>query len=249
MLIIVYIKNKKALLSKASIINGAILGFLLFMTYASQTIGLKYTSSGHSAFITGSAVVMAPLIMIFYFGHKISKRTAASIATVFIGLFMMTYDFKTVVNPGDWITLITALSYAIHIILAGRFVKQTEVLSLVTYQFLFTSLFALIGFLATAQNHTIELKSASVYSIIYLGLIGTLFCYFVFVWAQKHVSSIKVALVFSLEPVFAAMFAYLFKHETLNFKELCGGLVILIGVSFYHYMEYINKAYVEKIDP
>jgi len=232
MLSFVLLKNRTSLANKQAIVNGSILGFLLTATYVSQTIGLKFTSSGHSAFITGAAVILVPVILYFGYKAKIYKSDLLSILVVMIGLFLLTYDFDTQFNQGDVITLVTAVSAAFHIVLSGRFVKRTEALPLITYQFISGTVFSFIGLLVVGFD-SVAISSGSLTAILYLGVIGTLFCYFVSVWVQKFVSSVKVALIFSLEPVFGALFGYWALHETLNGKEIFGMLLILIGVILY----------------
>ncbi|BAX80035.1 DMT family transporter [Labilibaculum antarcticum] len=232
MLFFVILKNKKSLLNKQAIIKGSILGFLLTATYLSQTIGLKFTSSGHSAFVTGVAVIFVPIILFVFYKAKFHKSDLFSILIVVVGLFLLTYDFDTKFNKGDIITLITAVAAAFHIVLSGRFVKNTETLSLITYQFISGSVFSLIGLLVVGFDMG-SLSSESLTAIVYLGIIGTLFCYFVSVWVQKYVSSVKVALIFSLEPVFGALFGYWALSELLNGKEAFGMLLILFGVVLY----------------
>ena len=167
--------NRKSLFNKSAIKHGVVLGALLATTYISQTIGLKYTSSGHSAFITGSAVVMVPVLLLIYFRQKISRVTILSILVVFLGLFLLTGISEARINIGDLITLITALSYANHIILAGRFVRRTDVLSMISYQFITACLISLAAFLLTGNSFIIPGPKA-ITAIAYLGFIGTLFC-------------------------------------------------------------------------
>ncbi len=233
-------KNRKSLLNIFSLKKGTILGFLMAIIYSSQTIGLKYTSSGHSAFVTGAAVIVVPILLYVFFKQKIKFITIISILIVFFGLFLLTYDLKTKINIGDLITLITAVSLAIHTILAGRFVRKTDVFALVTYQFLAASFFSFIAFIITGNNFVIpETKELS--AIIYLGLIGTLVCYFITIWVQKYVSAIKVALAFSMEPVFAAIFGYFALNEVLNIKEFAGAFLILSGLTGYQAFTSLKK--------
>ena len=236
MILIILFTNKKSLLNKKAIINGSILGILLATTYISQTIGLKYTSTGHSAFITGSAVIVVPILLYLFYKEKILKSDLFSVFVVLIGLLLLTYDFNTKINIGDLITLITALAYANHVILAGKFVKNTDILAMIAYQFLTASVFSFLIFILTNQSFPV-LEIKSVISITYLGFIGTLFCYFISIWVQKYVSSIKVALIFTLEPIFAAFFGYLVLRETLNIKEMTGALLILFGITLYQVLK------------
>lgn len=223
------IKNKKQLVNYKAIYYGFIMGILMAITYGAQTIGLKYTSTGHSAFITSSAVIIIPFLLFLFYKTKLVKIDIVAVVILFGGLFLLTYDFETKMNIGDIITIITAFAYAFHVILAGRFVKKADTTTLITYQFLGASLVSLIAFFIT-NNETVSISAKAWGSLIYLGLIGTLFCYFVMVWVQKYVSSLKVAIIFSLEPVFAAIIGYLAINEILNTRELIGASLILFGV-------------------
>lgn len=224
--------HRKQLFEKKGIIYGVILGVLLALTYTSQTIGLKFTSTGHSAFITSSAVIAVPFILYAFYKFKLFKVDILAVVLVFIGLFLLTYDFESAINIGDLITIITALTCAFHIVLAGKFVKKANTYTIVTYQFLAASVVSLIAWLLSDEP-TLEMSTKAGFSLLYLGIFGTLFCYFISVWIQKYVSSIKVAIVFSLEPVFAAIFGYFLLHEILNAKELLGAALILSGVIFH----------------
>lgn len=229
MLLFVFFKDKKTLLNSKTIIRGMILGFLLATTYISQTIGLKYTSSGHSAFITSSAVVIVPTLLFAFYKRKLKIQEIIILFVVLIGLALLTYDRETALNVGDLITLITAFSLACHLILSGKFVKKTEVFPLIAYQFLFASIFSFLLYVIT-QPVSFSLSGKESIALLYLGFVGTLFCYFVSVWAQKKVDTVTVAIIFTLEPVFAAAFAWIFASEVLNFKEITGGLIIIGGI-------------------
>jgi drug/metabolite transporter (DMT)-like permease len=229
MLLFLIFKDKKTLLNYQTLIKGMVLGILLATTYISQTIGLKYTSSGHSAFITGAGVIIVPMLLFTFFKRKLKIQEIIILFVVLIGLYFLTYDSETVLNIGDLITLITAFSLAWHLILSGKYVKKTEVLSLIAYQFLFASVLSFLLYVTT-QPVSFRLSTNESISLLYLGFVGTLFCYFVSVWAQKQVDTITVAIIFTLEPVFAATFAWIFASETLNLKEITGGLIILGGI-------------------
>lgn len=239
MLLYVLFKNPKLLVHKTGITYGLILGVLLALTYTSQTVGLKFTSTGHSAFITSSAVVAVPFVLFTFYRVKPLAIDLIAVSIVFAGLFLLTYDFETAVNRGDLITLITALSAGFHIVMSGRSMIKAEALTVVTYQFLGASLVSLLAWLASG-NIMLHMSNQSLGALIYLGFVGTLFCYFVSVWIQKYVSSIKVAVIFSLEPVFAAIFGFVFIGEVFSLKELFGAVLILAGV-LVHSITYPEK--------
>lgn len=229
MLLFIYFKNKRSLFNIKTIIRGAILGVLLGSVYISQTIGLKYTSSGHSAFITGTGVIFIPILLFFMSKRQFKLEEIVTLAVIVFGLYLLTYDSGTAINIGDVITLITAMSLAWHLVLAGKYVQTSEVLPLVAYQFLFASLVSLALYF-TVHEITFTLTLDESLALLYLGFAGTLFCYFVSVWAQKDIDTLTVALIFTLEPVFAALFAWLFASEILNVREMIGAFIILLGI-------------------
>lgn len=240
MLVFILFKDKKSLLNQKTLLRGMVLGALLATTYTSQTIGLKYTSSGHSAFITSAGVILVPFLLFLFFKRILKVYEMIILLIVIIGLYLLTYDRETILNIGDLITIITAFSLAWHLILSGKYVKKSEVLALIAYQFLFASVFSLLLYLTT-QPVSFTLSNSESLALAYLGFIGTLFCYFVSVWAQKKVDTVTVAIIFTLEPVFAALFAWFFASETLNLQEIAGGLLILAGIIAFQLMT--NRKY------
>ena len=229
MFVFIYFQDKKSLLNLKTIGKGMVLGILLAATYISQTIGLKYTSSGHSAFITGAGVIVVPIMLFLFYNRKVKLLEFMILGVVFVGLYLLPYDSGTALNIGDLITLITAFTLAWHLILSGKYVKTSEVLALIGYQFLFASVVSFIIYITT-QPVSFVLSANETFALLYLGFIGTLFCYFVSVWAQKEVDTVAVAIIFTLEPVFAAFFAWIFASERLNFMESMGGFIILGGI-------------------
>ena len=241
-LILPYVWKKKGyiLFQKQNVIFGAVIGFLLALTYTSQTIGLKYTSSGHSAFITGSAVVVVPFIMAFFFKQKLKAAELITTAFVVLGIFLLTYDADTAINKGDLITIITLFAYAFHIVSSSKFVAKTDVLSLITHQFIWAAVFSRLAYLFWGK-HSGTISSYDWSMLIYLGVIGTLFCYFASVWVLKYISAVQLIVIFALEPVFAALFAYIFAEETLNLKEISGSFIIISSIIFYQILESRNR--------
>ncbi len=215
---------------------GAVLGILLGSIYILQTAGLVYTSSNHSAFISCSAVIMVPIMMYFWGWQKFTLQQLFAVVIVSIGLVILTYKPGiTNFNFGDFLTFIAAIICAIHLILSGHFVRKIDFLSLIFYQFLFAALSSAVGLLVkfSIMSAPILFKTESIPNVFYLGLLGTLFCYFVTVWGQKHVSTVYTVLIFSLEPIFASFTAYLAFGELFSKNEAIGAALIFSGILTY----------------
>ena len=239
-LLILYLIVSKKLIklkNKKSIIYGSTIGIILAIIYISQTLGLNYTTANNSAFISSITVILIPIILIFTGKVVLNKKQLASILIVLIGLYLLTIKNGLIsINKGDLITFGSTFICALHIILSGIYVNKTEFLSLIFYQFLSASLFSIIGFILFKPeilNTTLIYDSSTILRVLYLGVLGTFFCFFVTVWCQQFIGSIFLALIFSMEPIFAGITSYLILDEKFNSKELLGAIVIFIGIIAY----------------
>ncbi|MEN8139050.1 MAG: DMT family transporter [Bacteroidota bacterium] len=234
LLIFTLIKNPQSLFNKEIVRKGAIIGIALGLTYGFQNLGMLYTSAGNSAFIMASNVIFVPVFLAIFYKNRFNGKSIISISVVVFGLGLLTYRDGTKLNPGDLLTLVAAAITALHIIWTGRFVKNSDLLALVTYQFVFSALLAFVASLIfSPESFTMSYSMESWTAMIYLGALGSLFCYFITVWAQKSLSYVTVTLIFSLEPVFASVFSYFILGEVLGTKQLFGATLILMGILFF----------------
>lgn len=234
LLIFTLIKNPQSLFNKEIVRKGAIIGIALGLTYGFQNLGMLYTSAGNSAFIMASNVIFVPVFLAIFYKNRFNGKSIISISVVVFGLGLLTYRDGTKLNPGDLLTLVAAAITALHIIWTGRFVKNSDLLALVTYQFVFSALLAFVASLIfSPESFTMSYSMESWTAMIYLGALGSLFCYFITVWAQKSLSYVTVTLIFSLEPVFASVFSYFILGEVLETKQLFGATLILMGILFF----------------
>lgn len=234
--IILISKKGVFLKDKQSIKYGFVLGVLLGAIYVIQTFGLQFTTSNHSAFITCSAVIMVPIILLAVGKQRLTIQQILSIVIISFGLFFLTNvsDGQSY-NKGDLITFSAVFICAAHIILAGHYVRKTEFTSLVFYQFLFAGIISFIGLIIDSKitGKEILFDKSAINGVIYLGLLGTLFCFFVTVWAQKYISTVFTAMIFSLEPVFASISSYIYSGELFTNLEVIGATGIFTGLIFY----------------
>ena len=131
-------------------------------------------------------------------------------------------------QKGDILVAIAALGYAIYLLLNSKFTRSVESISYGVYQLGFAGLYALVCTLFF-EAPTMPNTAASWLAIIGLGIICSAFCFVGQTVAQQYTSATHTGLIFSLEPIFAAMFAMMFLGEGLTVKLLIGGSFILIG--------------------
>ncbi|MBL8151878.1 MAG: DMT family transporter, partial [Blastocatellia bacterium] len=158
------------------------------------------------------------------------------------GFGLLTLPEKTEsINFGDLITAIGTIFWALHIVYTGLWAKRKDTSSLLLIQLASgTFIFSLSLFLLKCLNllPTLTEDPSNLFSInwmnfvglIYLSVFATLITIFVQISAQRHISATRAAIIFSLEPGFAAIFSYLVLGERLSFRSAVGGLLIIAAI-------------------
>jgi drug/metabolite transporter (DMT)-like permease len=216
-------------LDRKAILPGAILGIFLFAGYVFQTWGLIYTTPSKSAFITGSSVIVVPLIMVLG-GARLHAANfiGASLGLAGIYLLVVPAGFGSV-NRGDIFTLFGAVSFAIHIVLVGRYTKRFAFQHLVPIQILAVGLFALAA-LPLDRARMLHWTWGLAAAIVITAVFATGFAFSVQNWAQQYTPPAHTALIFALEPVFAALTSRIVMGERLGTKALVGAALVLLGM-------------------
>lgn len=214
-----------------SIKYGFILGFILFMTMSTVTIAVKYTSVSNAGFLFSLAVVFVPLLLAVFERKKPEQKVIVGIGIALIGIALLTINSEFKVSLGDLLIISGALFYAIFIIVTDKVTKHVDSINLGILELGFAGAFALIF---SFIFETPQLPSTSEGWMAILGL--SIFCSAIgFIGqniAQKYTPPTQAGLIFSLEPVFAALFAFMFFDEVLTKQGYIGAALVLIGVLF-----------------
>ncbi len=209
--------------------EGVILGFILWLVYVPQTIGIQYTSASNSGFITGLFVVFVPIISFLFLKVIPSKHRIISVFLAFVGLWLLTGGYYTA-NKGDIITLISAISYACHILVADRFVKKDIDLFVISFHQFWVITVLCFLLVPVFDLNLVIADVKTIWVIVFLALFPTLSAFVIQLVAQKNTLPIKVSLIFTMEPVFAAIFAWTYGNEPFILKSAIGGLLIVIAM-------------------
>ena len=218
------ILTKKNILS--NIKEGFTLGIFMLIIYLPQTIGLKYTQASNSGFITGLFIVFIPIFGYLLFKEIPNKIKIFTVILAVGGLSVLKGGIANL-NFGDILTLITAIACALHILYTGKFVKnEVDPFVLTFQQFFITGAISFIFSFMTGADITI--KNSFVFStIIILSLFATVLTFVIQMVAQKFTTSVKAAAIFSLEPVFGAIFAWTVGGENFTINGAIGGFIIV----------------------
>jgi len=212
---------------------GVLLGVLNFSLYAFQTYGLKFTSSSIVAFITGLNVIFVPFIAKIIFKENVSKYAITGAILATIGLWLLTASQGMHFGLGEALTLVCAVLISFHLLYTDIFVKKYSVLLLVTIQFGVVALLAWIfGVLVDGTVMPSELNFSVVLALVTTVLFATIFAFWAQASMQRFTTPTRTALMFSIEPVSASIFAYYYAGETLSTLQIAGGLVMIAGVIY-----------------
>jgi len=208
---------------------GAIIGLFLFAGYAFQTVGLQYTTAGKAGFITGLSVVIVPLATFIILRRKPSTNALLGVASATAGLALLSLREDLTIARGDLIVLGCAFSFALHIVMVGKFAPRMDAIALTTIQLGMVA--ALSGFVSPLFEHSsLHFSSKAWLAVLFMGVLVTPFTFGVQNVAQRFTSPTHTALIFAAEPVFAALFAYLLAGEVLTGRQLLGCGLILAGM-------------------
>lgn len=209
---------------------GLLIGIILFAGYAFQTVGINYTTASKSAFITGFSVVIVPVLSALMLKLKPHNSAIIGVVLAIVGLGFLTLDSSFSLNIGDFYTLICALMFALHIITVGKYTVKVDSIAMAIIQIGMVGILSLIFSFIIEKNPIIP-KGLEVWtSILILALLATSGAFIVQNTMQKFTSPTHTALIYTGEPVFAAIFAYILAGEIPTGRGIFGGILILMGM-------------------
>lgn len=221
----------RRLLHGPSVRAGLWLAPFLFLGFALQTMGLRYTTASRSAFFTGLCVVMVPFTSVAI--NRVWPRLPSLVGVAFsiFGTYLLSGGAaagggKTL--KGDLLTVGCAVAYAIHVTLTSRLAARSQVTSMVAVQLWGVAVLSALC-LPFGERH-LAWNSRLLGGVAFTGLFASAFAINIQSWGQARTTAIRAALIFALEPVFAALYASGFGGEHLTRDEWVGGAFIVLGI-------------------
>jgi drug/metabolite transporter (DMT)-like permease len=217
--------------------DGALLGVALFASFATQTIGLGSVSSGRAAFITGLNVVIVPLCLPFLRQRvPVAAFVGAFVAVTGIGL--MSWDDGALrFSVGDLWVLGCAVSYAAYVLMLERFTPHHASMPLAAVQVFTVAVLGVAWIVPGLASEGwglvgrwLGLPLSVWWSLAYLGVVAVALTTITQTVAQRQVPAFQAAVIYALEPVFAAVFSYWWLAETLNWRGYAGAAMIMLAM-------------------
>ena len=206
---------------------GATLGLLNGFGYYAQTIGLKTIGSAESAFITSTTVIIIPLLLpLFKLGKAHGLELIAVLVCLF-GVYILTGANLHSINPADGWTFVCAVTTALGVLFLQKISAKID--DFVLFAFIQILCASVIPTISSIVHHQTQMHSSfTLWSgLLYCAIFATAITFFIQSRYQQYTDPTKVGLIFTLEPVFAAIFAFSFNHENMTSSILIGGGIIL----------------------
>jgi drug/metabolite transporter (DMT)-like permease len=214
-------------LTRESRRHALVLGCLYGAAQILQTAGLATTPASVSGFITGMYVVATPVLAALILRSRIGAITWAAVAVAMVGLAVLTLGGFSV-GYGEALILVAAMFYALHIVGLGAWSQPDQALGMSIVQLLVITVICTVGTLPSGIVLPTRLDDwlSILYTAVFAGaaaMIGQ-------TWAQAHLPPTRAAIIMSMEPVFAALFAVVLGGESMTSRMVFGGLLVLTAM-------------------
>jgi len=213
-------------LGRNGFVAGSILGVLLAAGLALQTAGLERTTVTNTGFITGLYVLLTPLFALALFHTRITRELWIAVALALLGLTLLA-GVPSSSATGDLLVLASTAAQALQIVMVERYAGRYEAVGLVFVEILVacigcTAIALVLGDLSVPHGRTVW------GALIVTGVFASALAYLIQIWAQQRISATRIAVIFSLETVWAGFFGYVLDGDRLGLLGLVGcGLIFL----------------------
>ncbi len=230
---------------------GLLVGLAMLAGYAGQTIGLKYTTVARSGFLSYFFALVVPFLQFLFFRQKPGWGN-------FLGLLVVIWGFSFIVDPapgplspgelsprrifdmahniasgglnrGDMFTLAGAVGYAFYIVFIDRANRKCRSKVIIFFQLAFCGVASLlIAPFVEPLVLVVSWKLAG--ALLYLSVLGSVLALGLINWFQRYITPLRAVLIYSTEPVFAAVFGWLILKSGMSVREVVGAALIVGGI-------------------
>ena len=214
-------------LNKDLLLRGLAAGFLLGGGYIFQTVGLANTGAAITGFVTGLYVVLTPLFAGLIFKERVSKNTWLYVFMATVGLALLSLKGWSI-GFGELMVFFSAIAFAAHITALSKWSAGRDVYAMTITQL--TMCAAMTGVASIFEGYSAPPDSGVWAVVVFTAVFATAIAFIVQTWSQAHMSATKVAVILTMEVVFAAFFAIIFAGERLTLQAALGGILVVTAM-------------------
>ncbi|GAB0170069.1 DMT family transporter [Lysinibacillus sp. CTST325] len=215
--------------SKSVIWKGILLGSILYIAFALQTVGLQYTTPSKNAFLTAVNVIIVPIIAFAVYKRRIDGYEIIGSIIAIVGIGFLSLQGSLTMNIGDALSLACAVAFAFDIFCTNLFVQKEDAIALTIIQFITASFLSVLVVVSQGDIPT-TLEKEAIYSIVYLAIFSTTLAYLFQNIANQYTSATKAAIILSTESFFGMVLSVIFLHEVLTSRMVVGAVLILLAI-------------------
>ena len=211
-------------MNRGLVLRGGAAGLFLGIGYIFQTFGLERAGAAITGFVTGLYVVLTPLLAFIIVRQRVSRFTWFCVAIATIGLGLLSIHGWSI-GQGELLIFISAIFFALHIIALSQWSAGRDAYAMTVVQL--TVCAALSGLASIPSGYSPPPDFGVWATVAFTAVFATAAAFIIQTWSQAHMSATKVAVILTMEVVFAALFAIVFGGESLTFQASIGGALVV----------------------
>lgn len=215
---------------KRTLVGGSICGLVFTIAINLQQVSLIYTTAAKASFLTALYIVFIPVIGLF-FGRRPSVKIILCIFLAMVGTYLLSIKGGLKINRGDLIVILSALVFAIHILLLTKYSTNTNAVLVSLVQFAVCGVISLAGALVL-EDISMEAILKSQVTILYVGILSSGVGFTIQLMALKDLEPVVASMICSLESVFGALFGWLILSQEMTEREIFGAIIIFLATIF-----------------
>ncbi|MFR8506273.1 MAG: DMT family transporter [Peptoniphilus sp.] len=215
---------------KRTLVGGSICGLVFTIAINLQQVSLIYTTAAKASFLTALYIVFIPVIGLF-FGRRPSVKIILCIFLAMVGTYLLSIKGGLKINRGDLIVILSALVFAIHILLLTKYSTNTNAVLVSLVQFAVCGVISLVGALVF-EDISMEAILKSQVTILYVGILSSGVGFTIQLMALKDLEPVVASMICSLESVFGALFGWLILSQEMTEREIFGAIIIFLATIF-----------------
>lgn len=215
---------------KRTLVGGSICGLVFTIAINLQQVSLIYTTAAKASFLTALYIVFIPVIGLF-FGRRPSVKIIICIFLAMVGTYLLSIKGGLKINRGDLIVILSALIFAIHILLLTKYSTNTNAVLVSLVQFAVCGVISLVGALVL-EDISMDAILKSQATILYVGILSSGVGFTIQLMALKDLEPVVASMICSLESVFGALFGWLILSQEMTEREIFGAIIIFLATIF-----------------
>lgn len=223
--------NKVRNVTKDTLKKSFFLSIVLMMVFVTMTYGVQFTTASKAGFLTCLSVVFVPPLTFVFFKRKPEVRILFGILITLTGIGMMTLKSDLSMNLGDLLCVAGSGVYGLYMMMMEKYASECEPISLSVVQMGYIAIYSSV-FCLLFETPKLPTMGVTWFAVLFMAFVCTAISFLIQTLCQKYTTAEDFAIINTLEPLFASVFAYLILRELLSEKEFIGAFVLLVGVAF-----------------